>query len=84
MVTKIPNKLYPMESKYKIIKENAGRYRKGSKKLKKISGAAADRILKDYIDKWKIKKKYKTNPYSSLIVIILPSYLPETFFVNVQ
>ncbi|MGE4358092.1 MAG: transposase family protein [Candidatus Omnitrophota bacterium] len=174
MVTKIPNKLYPMESKYKIIKENAERYRKGSKKfkkqmldeleeivkmdrqyisfllrntgkkvvlkgrgivlvgeytrerlskrgrkkeygkeieralvkiwgisgfisskhlvefirlnsdilfshkeikryldreieekLKKISGATADRILKDYRDKWKIKKKYKTNPYSS-------------------
>jgi len=34
-------------------------------KLLKISAATVDRILKKYRQKWKLKKKYKGNPYSS-------------------
>lgn len=34
-------------------------------KLLKISAATIDRLLKKYRDKWKIRQKYKTNPFSS-------------------
>jgi len=34
-------------------------------KLVKISAASIDRILKKYRQKWKLKKKYKGNPFSS-------------------
>lgn len=34
-------------------------------KLLKISAATIDRILKRHRDKWKIRQKYKTNPFSS-------------------
>lgn len=34
-------------------------------KLLKISAATIDRLLKKYRDSWKLKKKYKTNPFSS-------------------
>jgi len=34
-------------------------------KLVKISAASIDRILKKYREKWKLKKRYRGNPYSS-------------------
>ena len=35
------------------------------RKLLNISAATIDRLLKKYRDDWKLKKKYKTNPFSS-------------------
>ncbi len=34
-------------------------------KLKKISAATIDRILRKYREKWKLREKYKGNPFSS-------------------